>query len=304
MRWLRAGFPPLDVRLDLVELGEGAVLAGLGGEHLVELFVLHAVGEQGEFQGGLGQLAQAALAGEFLDVPEIAPAGGSAGELVAVVGEHRGVDEEANAAGLDGAGNEVLILQADLRRVDLFEHALVAAAGEFGALHFDHVPGDAAGAHHGLDLGHFTVVFAGHQAVAAALLPGVVERLDLGVLVGAAEGNDGEIGRECGADDCQCGRQGSELEDLDHYCCLHVAGVASMNSGCRQGRRSMHTVVGQLVVEGTARARFYARFSVDQVVKRKKAWSVSTMPFSVSLSRCWGRRTARLRALRVAASAG
>jgi len=73
LRRLRSGLPPLDVRLDLIELLEGAFYARFGAQYLVDIVRLHAVGKQRKFESELGALAHTALAGEFLGIPEIGP---------------------------------------------------------------------------------------------------------------------------------------------------------------------------------------------------------------------------------------
>src|SRR5690606_40616925 len=102
---------------------------------------------------------------------------------------------------------------------------------------FDGIPGNAATADHGLDLGHFTVVFTRHQTGTAAFLPGFVERGDLCVLVGSAKRDDGEvIGlSQPGGEDTD--GQSGELEDLDHCCYLQKAGMAGKPSCAPPGRR-------------------------------------------------------------------
>ena len=67
-------FHQLHVRLDLGELLERAVDAARGGQHLHDVLRLDAVGHQRDFQGLLGAIKQAALAGIFLHVPEVGPA--------------------------------------------------------------------------------------------------------------------------------------------------------------------------------------------------------------------------------------
>ncbi|MNJ73115.1 hypothetical protein D3C77_698650 [compost metagenome] len=57
LRRLRPGFPPLDIALDLVELGKRPAHAFRGRQYLVQLFSFDPVSKQGDFQGVLGTLA-------------------------------------------------------------------------------------------------------------------------------------------------------------------------------------------------------------------------------------------------------
>lgn len=183
----------------------------------------------------MAPLRRPRLPGNFLMSQKSAQLVGALFQLVGVVGEHRGPDEETHAARLDGAGHEVLGL-AELRRVEFLEQAFVAAARQLRRLHFHQVPGHAVGIDHGLDLGHLAVVFAGDDPVAGGFLVGLVERLDLGALVGPAEGHHGQVHRHGLGRAGQAGRQGGELQagrfqGFRHYCSLHSAGLLRYGSG-------------------------------------------------------------------------
>ncbi|MNT68083.1 hypothetical protein D3C72_2062800 [compost metagenome] len=73
MRRLRAGLPPLNVLLDLIELAECAVHPFRSAQHLVEILTGDAVSEQGHLEGVLGTFAQTALARKTLGIPKISP---------------------------------------------------------------------------------------------------------------------------------------------------------------------------------------------------------------------------------------
>jgi hypothetical protein len=57
--------------LDGVELGEGALDALLGLQHVVDVLDRHAVGVQRPFEIGAGAILDGAPAGEVLDVEEV-----------------------------------------------------------------------------------------------------------------------------------------------------------------------------------------------------------------------------------------
>ncbi|MNP11902.1 hypothetical protein D3C76_1041120 [compost metagenome] len=222
MRRLGAGFPPLDVRLDLVQLAEGASHAVRGFQHLVEVFALDPVGQQRGLQCVLGALAQAALAGEARNVPEVRPGTGRAGQLVGVVGQHHGPDIAGYAAFADGAGHVAGGL-AEHGRVDALEQTLLAAAQQLGAFHFHHVPGHLADIDHGLDLGQLAVVLAGHHLAGATLFEGFEVGRILRGLGGAAKGNHSEafgLGQGRGAGGKQHGEAaggvGARVQGLEH----------------------------------------------------------------------------------------
>src|SRR5262249_60601419 len=86
--------PDLDVRLDLIELLERAV-----DIQWIEPMGAYAVSEQGKNQRARRMVdAQAAGAGECLDVPEIGPALGAAvGEFVAAIAKVRALNVGCDA---------------------------------------------------------------------------------------------------------------------------------------------------------------------------------------------------------------
>ncbi len=260
LRRLGAGLPPLDVRLELVELGEGAADPLRGGKYLVEVLRLHPVGQQRHFQGVLGALAQATLAGELADVPEIRPGLRRPGQLRRVVGHHHRPDVGGHPALAESAGDELRGV-AETRRVEAFEQPLVAAAEQFGALHLDHVPADLADVDHGLHLGHFAVVFAGDHLPAAASLEWLEIGLFLGGLGRAAEGDHRQalalrLGRR-GERQAEQGQPGKHVcvlvQGLEHGTLPQPIGIVVMllrqlpargRNGSARGRQAPHRRYG------------------------------------------------------------
>ncbi|MNZ85423.1 hypothetical protein D3C78_1042140 [compost metagenome] len=189
---LGTGLPPLDARLDLVELLERALHAVRGGQHGIDLVLRHTIGQQGELQGVLGALAQGPLTGEFRNVPEVRPAAWRCRQLVGVVGHGHGPDQQAGAALGQRARQEVRAIEFEA--VQALEHAALAAAQQLGAFDLHRVPAYAAGIDHGLDQAHLAVVLAGHDPVSAGVLEGFVESLGLHGLAHPAEGDHGQVG--------------------------------------------------------------------------------------------------------------
>ena len=124
---------------DLVKLLERTLDAGLGAENLVDLVRLHAVGDQREFQRELGALAHAALAGEFLEIPEIGPGRRSGFQRIRVIGKDGRPHEDADAALGDGRRHEIG-LGTDLAVVQFLVETFLTAAGKFRRFDLDHVP--------------------------------------------------------------------------------------------------------------------------------------------------------------------
>ncbi|MNN33058.1 hypothetical protein D3C81_1467960 [compost metagenome] len=189
---MRAGFPPLDVGLELAELVEGAVDPLGGGQDLVHVLDLDPVGHQRELQVVHRTLAQAALAGGFLDVPEIRPRGRCLGQLVAVVGDRHAPHQHRRATLLGGIGDQ-LLGAAELGPVEALVHALVAAAHQVRAFDLHQVPVDVAGIDHDLDPGHFAVVLALDQRAAVLGTERLEDRRILGFLAGAAVGDHDHV---------------------------------------------------------------------------------------------------------------
>src|SRR5690606_30657224 len=108
-----------------------------------------------------------ALAGEFLHVPEVGPAGGWRLQGFGVVGQDRGPHEGAHATVFQGAAHQVALVQ-DRTPVDVLVQAFLAAAAQVAGLDLDGVPDDVLGLDHGLDLGLFTVVGDGGEIGSAS----------------------------------------------------------------------------------------------------------------------------------------
>ncbi|MNM87053.1 hypothetical protein D3C81_992230 [compost metagenome] len=213
LRGLRAGFPPLHEWLDLVQFGEGAILAGLGRQRLVHVLGLDAIGHQGEFQVVHRTLAQAALAGEFLQVPEVRPGGRRNLQLVGVIGDRHAPDQRRRAAFLGRVGDQLLVA-ADGIPVQALEQALVTAAGQVGPLDLHHVPVGMAGIGHHLDLGHLAVVLALHQFDPGAGRERFEEGLFLRLLPGAAVADHHHAFRRLGDTDTEPKGQQQGLQSV------------------------------------------------------------------------------------------
>ncbi|MNM72447.1 hypothetical protein D3C81_841420 [compost metagenome] len=192
LRRLRARLPPLDVRLDLVELGKGPRHALRGFQDLVHVVRLDAVGEQRDFQGVLGALAQAALAREVGDVPEVRPGLRRLGLLALVIGHDHRPDVSGHPAFGQRTGHEVRRI-TEAPRIELLEQALLAAAQQLGAFDFHHVPAGVTGGNHGLDLRQLAVVLPGDDIARAAGVEGLEVGLILGLFGSTTEGNHGEV---------------------------------------------------------------------------------------------------------------
>ncbi|MCY1524206.1 hypothetical protein D9M68_591320 [compost metagenome] len=207
---LGAGLPPLDMRLELVELGEGPLHPGRSGQHLVDVLALHPIGEQGELQVVHRALAQAALAGKTLHVPEVRPGLRRLGELAGVVGQGHAPDHGGRAAFLGGIGDQ-LVGAADALPVEPLEQPLLATAHQVGRLDLHQVPIDAAGIGHHLDPRHFAVVLALRQRSAAGLGEGFEEGVAQGLLPCPAVPHHHHVVRRLGdaqgGGQCQPGQQ-------------------------------------------------------------------------------------------------
>jgi hypothetical protein len=139
--------PDLDVRLDLVELAEGAV--DVQREHLVDG---HAVRDEGELHGADRVVEHRAVAGELLDVPEVGPGLRAAlRELVLAVGEVRPERAVGEAIGVHRVWEELLLLHD--RPVDRLDQAFALGAQELGLGDRGDVPLVVAALHLGLQLG-------------------------------------------------------------------------------------------------------------------------------------------------------
>ncbi|MNC31193.1 hypothetical protein D3C75_795070 [compost metagenome] len=168
---------------------------------LVDLVGLDPVGEQGDFQGVLGALAQTALAGEVGDIPEIRPGGRRLGQLVLVESHDHGPDIGRHAAFGQSPWHELRLI-AKQRRVKAFEQARIAAAQQLGAFDFDHIPAGMADIDHGLDFRQLAIVFAGHHSACTTGIERLEISLVLGLLGSAAERDDGQalgLGEHAGA---------------------------------------------------------------------------------------------------------
>jgi hypothetical protein len=98
--------PDLDVRLDLIELAEGAV--DVQREHLVDG---HAVRDERELHRTHRVVEHRAIPGELLDVPEVGPAFRSAlRELVLAVGEVRAERAVGEAVGVHGVREQLFLV--------------------------------------------------------------------------------------------------------------------------------------------------------------------------------------------------
>ncbi|MNP10392.1 hypothetical protein D3C76_1025380 [compost metagenome] len=210
---LGAGLPPLDMRLELVQLGEGPLHPGWGGQHLVNLLALHPIGQQGELQVVHRALAQAALTGKALHVPEVRPGLGRLGQLASVIGQGHAPDHGRRTALLGGIGDQ-LALAADARPVEPLEQSLLAAAHQVRRLDLHQVPVDAAGIGHHLDPRHFAVVLALRQRRAAGLGEGLEEGVAQGLLPCPAVTHHHHVvcrlGDAQGGGQGQSGQQGSD----------------------------------------------------------------------------------------------
>src|SRR5690606_34265275 len=152
---------PDDLGLDGVELGEGLGLAFGCRQHLVDVFFLDAIGEQGPFKVDLSALAQGAFAGKFFKVEQVFYGGrGFVAYGFVVVGIDRAPDDFAHAAFIfQGGGNEVLFgrravvaFEQDVARYD-FKQTFGAGPFQVYGFDVDHVPLDFARFDLGLDFG-------------------------------------------------------------------------------------------------------------------------------------------------------
>ncbi|MND66642.1 hypothetical protein D3C80_580400 [compost metagenome] len=173
---LRTGFPPDDIRLQLVELLEGAVDAFIGRQDVIKFRRLHAIGQKREFEIVFGALAQRTLARKLLRIPEIDPVFRAVLELVAVISHRQRPVIDACTALVDGFRQE-LVLDADLVPVELFVKTIGATKRQLFGLDLHDVPVRSAGLHLGLQ-NAVTAVPAFFQEWFAGLLR---ERLEIDV---------------------------------------------------------------------------------------------------------------------------
>ncbi len=186
--WLPLRPPHLDVRLDLVELLEGAVEV-----HGIDLVGRHAVGEQRVGDRARPVIEQAARAREFLDVPEIRPGPRAAvRKLVAAVAQVGAERAIGDAIGEHGVRRQHILL--DDRPVDRLDIAFELGAQPIAGGNRGHVPFVAAALHLRLELG------VGHRrhrldANAGGRGERLEERIVLGRGPAAAPGVDVERAR-------------------------------------------------------------------------------------------------------------
>ena len=139
--------PDLDVRLDLVELAEGAV--DVQREHFVDG---HAVGDERELHRAHRVVEHRAAPGKLLDVPEVGPALRSAlRELVLAVSEVRTERAVSEAVGVHGVREQLVLLHD--RPVDRLHQTLALGAEKIGLGDRRDVPFVVTALHLSLQLG-------------------------------------------------------------------------------------------------------------------------------------------------------
>ena len=234
-----AGLPVDEVILDLVQLGEGAVDAAIGSQHVVDLAGGHPVGDERELQGGLGfVLLQGPLARVLPDVPEVRP---TAGRIVRVdVGAVRvqgRVGDGADAAFVRGPVDEVVRGHPEAIPVDGLEPALVASGLGGGHRAVDEMGLVVPGLEHGPDEREAAVPLVLEDGMAGLGHEGLVVRLALARAVRAAPGRDGDGGGEGDA-----GRTHREQREAGAHaqCSFQSHGVAPVRvMSCPRGWRAL-----------------------------------------------------------------
>ncbi|MNH18610.1 hypothetical protein D3C79_783200 [compost metagenome] len=210
---MRAGFPPLDVGLELSKFGEGTVDTLRGRQHVVDILDLDPIGHQREFQVVHRPFAQPALTGGFLDIPEVGPRGRCLGQFIAVVGNCHAPHQRRRTTGL-GSIRDQLFGVAQARPVQGLVHAFIAAAHQVRAFNLHQVPVDVTGVDHHLDPGHFAVVFTLDQFAAVLGAERLEDRRILGFLTGAAVGDDDHVRCCLGTAKAKGKQPGREFEQV------------------------------------------------------------------------------------------
>jgi len=178
----------------------------------------HAVGHQRDLERGLGRVAKAALAGEFLGIPQLGIAFRAIGDALLVVEQGHPPSHRAGAAGHRAAAHELVAV--DHVPVQLFERAVLAAAHQFRRFHHHHIPGNVARLHHRDDLGHLAVVdvvFHRGAAGAGVALEQVLARV---VLEPAAEAHHHQVARIGRG---SRGQAGGDQGGTEQAACEHAA---------------------------------------------------------------------------------
>ena len=192
--------------LDGVELGVGAFEALGRIEQGVDLLAWHTVAEQGELQIDLRLAAQAAAAGELLQVEELLGGGRPLAVETQGVVRHDGGEEEHGAAAVgDGAGRIVVGRWRAVGRWrqvvhwKQFEQAFVAAEQQIHGVEIHDIPMHVAGLDLRTHLRQAAVVVRQPHFDAVLLGEGVEHGELAGAGVGAAPGGHGKhLGSENG----------------------------------------------------------------------------------------------------------
>ena len=103
--------------------------------------------------------------------------------------------------------DELGLVEAELGPVDGFQSAFRTALQRCCRVNVDHVPGDGIGFNHGLDLGHFAIVFGFGDLVAGSII-GLIIGLALALGIGATPGCDRKLVASPGR--CGKGRSGKQ----------------------------------------------------------------------------------------------
>ena len=218
------------MRLEFLDLLDGALDAPRRRQHLVDLVGGHTVGHQRRLQHAFPALAVGAFAREFLDIPEVGPALGPFVAIgLGVPGQHGGEHVATDVKRLCRAGNEAGDI--DDLVVERLQHPFSARARSAARSAGHHVPGDCAGLdlqRHCGDAGVGFFLDGDAQGLGRRNKQGLALRL----LVGTTEGHHGQLGcRLACKTHRQCrSSQGHEavLESLDHHCITPVKNTTTV----------------------------------------------------------------------------